>query len=84
MEVARSRQGISVSQRKYALDLLQETDMLCCKLVDTPMDLASKIEMEKEGPIADKGRYQRLVDKLIYLSHPRPDIGFTVSMVSKL
>ena len=31
----------------------------------------------------DKGRYQRLVGKLIYLSHTRPDIGFSVSMVSQ-
>ena len=57
--------------------------MLGCKLVDTLMDLASKIEIEKEGPMADKGRYQRLVGKLIYLSHTRPDIGFVVSMMSR-
>ena len=57
--------------------------MLGCKPVDTPLDLASKIEMEKEVPMADKGRYQRLVGKLIYLSHTRPDIGFAVSMVSR-
>ena len=31
----------------------------------------------------DKGRYQRLVGKLIYLSHTRPDIGFSVSVVSQ-
>ena len=27
-----------MSQRKYVLDILEETDMLDCKLVDTPMD----------------------------------------------
>lgn len=32
----------------------------------------------------DKGRYQRLVGKLIYLSHTRPDIGFAVSVVSQI
>ena len=31
----------------------------------------------------DKVRYQRLVGKLIYLAHTRPDIGFTVSTVSQ-
>lgn len=31
----------------------------------------------------DKGRYQRLVGKLIYLSHTRPDISFAVSTVSQ-
>ena len=38
--------------------------------------------MEEEGTLADKGRYQRLAGKLIYLAHTRPDIGFVVSMVS--
>ena len=31
----------------------------------------------------DKGRYQRLVEKFIYLSHTRPDITFIVSCVSQ-
>ncbi|XP_025692522.1 uncharacterized mitochondrial protein AtMg00810-like [Arachis hypogaea] len=31
----------------------------------------------------DKGRYQRLVGRLIYLSHTRLDIAFAVSMVSQ-
>lgn len=30
-----------------------------------------------------KERYQRLVEKLIYLAHTRPDIGFSVSVVSQ-
>jgi hypothetical protein len=43
MEVARSRKGIYVSQRKYVLDLLKETGMLGCKPADTPMDSTKKI-----------------------------------------
>jgi hypothetical protein len=31
----------------------------------------------------DKGRYQRLVRKVIYLSHTRPDIAYVVSVVSQ-
>ncbi|XP_028063391.1 uncharacterized protein LOC114266673 [Camellia sinensis] len=31
----------------------------------------------------DSGRYQRLVGKLIYVSHSRPDIAIAVSMVSQ-
>ncbi|XP_062093737.1 uncharacterized mitochondrial protein AtMg00810-like [Humulus lupulus] len=37
---------------------------------------------EKEKPV-DKGMYQRLVGKLIYLSHTRLDIAFAVSLVSQ-
>ncbi|RVW83231.1 Retrovirus-related Pol polyprotein from transposon RE1 [Vitis vinifera] len=79
MEVARSRKGIVVSQRKYILDLLKETGMLGCKPIDTPMDSQKKLGIEKESTPVDRGRYQRLVGRLIYLSHTRLDIGFAVS-----
>ncbi|RVW84719.1 Retrovirus-related Pol polyprotein from transposon RE1 [Vitis vinifera] len=83
MEVARNKSGIPVSQRKYILDLLKETGMLGCKPVDTPMDPLKKIGEQKESTPVDTGRYQRLVRKLIYLSHTRPNIAFAVSVVSQ-
>ncbi|WKA11938.1 hypothetical protein VitviT2T_029385 [Vitis vinifera] len=83
MEIARSKKGIAVSQRKYVLDLLNETGMLGCKLAETPMDTTVKLEESDGSAPVDKGRYQRLVGKLIYLSHTRPDIGFSVSVVSQ-
>ncbi|RVW85510.1 Retrovirus-related Pol polyprotein from transposon RE1 [Vitis vinifera] len=83
MEVARSRKGIVVSQRKYILDFLKETCMLGCKPIDTPMDSQKKLGIEKESTPVDRGRYQRLVGRLIYLSHTRPDIGFAVSAISQ-
>ena len=36
-----------------------------------------------DGVPVDRGRYQRLVGKLIYLSHARLDITFAVSTVSQ-
>ncbi|RVW78478.1 Retrovirus-related Pol polyprotein from transposon TNT 1-94 [Vitis vinifera] len=83
MEIARSKKGIVVSQRKYVLDLLNETGMLGCKPAETPMDTTVKLEESDGSAPVDKGRYQRLVGKLIYLSHTRPDIGFSVSVVSQ-
>ncbi|RVW43051.1 Retrovirus-related Pol polyprotein from transposon RE1 [Vitis vinifera] len=80
MEIARSKKGIAVSQRKYVLDLLNETGMLGCKPAETPMDTTVKLEESDGSAPVDKGRYQRLVGKLIYLSHTRPDIGFSVSV----
>jgi len=82
MEVARSKNGIVVSQQKYILDLLKETGMSGCRPADTPMDPNAKLWGEGSVPV-DTGRYQRLVGKLIYLSHTRPDIAFSVSVVSQ-
>ena len=38
MEFARSKEGIIVNQRKYVLDLLDETGMLGCKPAETPLE----------------------------------------------
>ena len=81
MKVARSRKGISISQRKYVLDLLTEIGMLGCKPSDSPIK-ASKMT-ESDGKPLDRERYQRLVGRLIYFSHTRPDIAFAVSVVSQ-
>ncbi|RVW86325.1 Retrovirus-related Pol polyprotein from transposon RE1 [Vitis vinifera] len=81
MEVARSRKGINISQRKYVLDLLTETGMLGCKPSDTLIEARNR--MESDGKLVDKEKYQRLVGRLIYLSHTRPDIAFAVSVVSQ-
>ncbi|RDX82677.1 hypothetical protein CR513_36506, partial [Mucuna pruriens] len=61
IEVAYSKQGIFISQRKYVLDLFKETGKLC-KTSRVPIEHNHRIGCE-ESPIIDK-----LVRKLIYLS----------------
>jgi Reverse transcriptase (RNA-dependent DNA polymerase) len=82
IEVARGAEGIVLSQRKYVLDLLKETGMLGCKLAVTPIEQKTRLGAEAGEPV-DRERYQRLVDRLIYLSHTHPDISFAVSVVSR-
>ncbi|XP_038897912.1 uncharacterized mitochondrial protein AtMg00810-like [Benincasa hispida] len=83
MEVTRSKEGISVSQRKYTLDLLKETGMTGCKPVDIPMEVNTKLsDLSSSAPV-NKERYRRLVRKLIYLSHTRLDIAYAVNVVSQ-
>jgi len=83
IEVARSRRGIFLSQRKYVLDLLTEVGMLDYKPPDTATVQNQKLGVYLDQEPADKERYQRLVGKLIYLSHTRPDISYGVSLVSQ-
>ncbi|XP_038876387.1 uncharacterized mitochondrial protein AtMg00810-like [Benincasa hispida] len=86
---ARCREEVEggISQpRKYTLDLdlLKETGMTGCKPVDTPTEYNVKLSNVNNGVPVSKERYQRLVRKLIYLSHTRPNISYVVSVVSQL
>ncbi|CAL8167743.1 unnamed protein product [Prunus armeniaca] len=83
VEVTRSKHGLFLSQRKYVMDLLANTGMLDCKPADTLI-----VENHKLGVYVDQvptniERYQRLVEKLIYLSLTRPDIAYVVSVASQ-
>ncbi|XP_068658097.1 uncharacterized mitochondrial protein AtMg00810-like [Aristolochia californica] len=83
IEVARSKQGIFIFQRQYILNLLSEVGLLECKPTDSPIILNHRFGKYPDQVPRDKGRYQRLVGKLIYLSHTRPDITYAVSVVSQ-
>ena len=43
IEIAQFKSDVVLSQRKYVLDILEETGMLDCKPVDTSMDLNVKL-----------------------------------------
>ena len=63
--------------------MLEETGFLGGKVASTPVEPNFKIGENQDCKSVDKGRYQRLVGRLINLSHTRPDITFAVSLVSQ-
>ena len=56
--------------------------MLGCRPVATPIEQNHHLSKDVGTPV-DKECYQRLVGRLIYISHTRPDIAFAVSVVSQ-
>lgn len=76
-------QGILVTQRQYIKELLKEFGLAECKPISTPMTEKLKLMPDMEAPAVDCHRYQRMVGKLIFLTHTRPDICFAVSVVSR-
>ncbi|KAK7376393.1 hypothetical protein VNO78_34678 [Psophocarpus tetragonolobus] len=83
IEVAESNNGIVISQRKYALDILEEVGLMNFKHNDTPMDPYVKLLPSQGEPLLDPKKYRKLVGKLNYLTVTRPDISFAVSVVSQ-
>ncbi|GMP46759.1 hypothetical protein CsSME_00014803 [Camellia sinensis var. sinensis] len=51
----------------------KKTSMSACQPADTPSN---------QVPV-DEGRYQRLVGRLLYLAHTRPDLAYALSIVSQ-
>ena len=57
IEVAQSKEGISLSQRKYLVDILEETGLLGSKPVETPMDPNVKLYEDQEELLFNPARY---------------------------
>ena len=61
IEVAHKKYSILLSQRKYVLDLLEETRLLECKPVSTPMEANVDLRFDGNHTLDDPGRYKRLI-----------------------
>ncbi|CAM8920282.1 unnamed protein product [Rhodiola kirilowii] len=83
LEVARSDAGIFLNQRKYALELLDEHHLLQCKPAKTPLNLKHKLSLSTEALLSDPLPYRKLVGKLIYMSITRPDLAYSIHILSQ-
>jgi histone deacetylase 1/2 len=83
IEVKRTRDGLLMSQQKYASDILMRAGMLNCQPIDTPMATSEKLSLTDGDPLGaeDSTKYRSMVGALQYLTLTRPDICFAVNKV---
>jgi histone deacetylase 1/2 len=83
IEVSKVRDGIVLTQEKYANDVLERVGMIDCKPVSSPLSTTEKLsrfEGDVLGP-KDATHYQSIVGALQYLTLTRPNISFAVNKV---
>lgn len=83
VEVARSPTGIYLCQRKYALDIVAEAGLLGAKPASTPLEENHRLALSKGPLLVDPSPYRRLVGRLIYLCFTRPELSYSVHILSQ-
>ncbi|KAK1617826.1 hypothetical protein QYE76_023343 [Lolium multiflorum] len=78
MKVSRSSAGLFLSQRQYALDILQRAGMSDCHPSPTPVDTSSKLSASDGDLLPDATDYRSIVGGLQYLTLTRPDLSYAV------
>lgn len=83
IEVLQHEEGIYIYQKKYAIEILNRFGMADSNPVKVPMIPGSKLYKDEEGTKVDETYYKQLVGSLIYLTATRPDLMFSVSLISR-
>lgn len=78
LEIARSKKGILICTRKYAMDLVRDAGLLGCNPYSVPMDPLKQLKQQAGKPMEDPSKYRRQIGRLLYLCITRPDITFAV------
>ncbi|XP_050125167.1 secreted RxLR effector protein 161-like [Malus sylvestris] len=83
IEVVQKTDGIFISQRKYAQEVLERLNMDQCNSVQNPMVPGFKLTRDEEGVGVDSTLYKQMVGSLMYLTATRLDLMFTISLISR-
>lgn len=81
LEVSYTDSGITLTQSKYAHDILARVDLLHAKPISTPLAPGELLQL-LGTPYSDPTHY-RLVGALQYLTISRPNLSYVVNTVSQ-
>jgi hypothetical protein len=81
LQIQRSTTGLTVTQTKYATNLLTKHNMVHCSPCKTPCVPNVRLSSTSGQPLTDIHAYRSLVGALHYLTFTRPDISFAVHQV---
>nr|KYP61818.1 Retrovirus-related Pol polyprotein from transposon TNT 1-94 [Cajanus cajan]KYP63036.1 Retrovirus-related Pol polyprotein from transposon TNT 1-94 [Cajanus cajan] len=83
IEFAYTEKGIFMHQRKYMSEVLKRFKMLGCKPAETPAELNVKLDKSEDEGSVDGTMFRQIVGSLRFICHSRPEIAFSVGLVSR-
>ncbi|XP_022003740.1 uncharacterized mitochondrial protein AtMg00810-like [Helianthus annuus] len=83
IEVAKTSEGLVLSQRKFTLDILEDSGMMGCRPSSFLIESNLKLDKGEKENRVDATSYRRLIGRMLYLQVTRPDIAYAVNMLSQ-
>ena len=83
IEVGYLTNGIALTQQKFTKELLQCSKADTSKPTITPLPQNLKLYQDQGTLYSDPSYYRKMVGKLNFLTHTRPDLAFTVQHLSQ-
>ncbi|KAG6495613.1 hypothetical protein ZIOFF_043439 [Zingiber officinale] len=83
IEVEQQKSRILLRQSAYAKKILSQFKMTDCNSTKHPMEPKTQLHKDLEGTQVDATEYRHIISCLRYLLHTRPDLSYSVGMVSK-
>ncbi|KAK2989425.1 hypothetical protein RJ640_017680 [Escallonia rubra] len=83
VEVKQMEDGIFMSQKKYAEQILSRFKMKDCNPVAIPAETGVELRVDSNRKSVNPTLYKSMVGSLRYLTFTRPDITYAVGLVSR-
>jgi len=83
IKVLQKPEGIFLCQQKYANDVMKRFAMFESKPMKSPIVPGNKVNKDTNGVMVDDTHFKQIVGSLMYLNTTRPNIMFSVSLISR-
>ena len=83
LQVKQRKEGIFISQEKYAQNIVKKFGLDFKKHASTPMSSSTKLNVDSSGVEVSSTLYRSIIRSLLYLTASRPDIAFSVGVCAR-
>ena len=83
LQVKQKKEGIFVSQEKYARNIVKKFGLDSKEHASTPMSSSTKLNVDSSGVEVSPTLYRSIIRSLLYLTASRPNIAFNVGVCAR-